>query len=93
MAISSQRLSASSIVWVVNIIEDYLWCLSVLMKLTKLLLEIGSNPVVGSSKNIIWGFAMRDIAKSNFLLFPLLRTPAFILEYEDKYKVDFRNSV
>ena len=44
-------------------------------------LEIGSTPVVGSSKNSKVGEPIKDIAQQSFLLLPPLRFFAFIVEY------------
>lgn len=80
----SQSASASSILCVVSTNAD----LSRLFNmLNKLLLETGSTPVVGSSKNSILGHPMSDMAHTSFLLFPPLRLPALVSENEVKSRV------
>jgi hypothetical protein len=63
--------SASSIKWVVKIIDDYFF-FEEISKITfhMNLLASGSIPVEGSSKNTILGFPSVEIAADNFLLFP-----------------------
>jgi hypothetical protein len=46
----------------------------------KILLETGSTPVVGSSRNSIDGHPIKDMAQTSFLLFPPLKFAAFVLE-------------
>lgn len=69
--------STSFILCVVKIMEQSLKFLSIL---NKLLLDTGSTPVVGSSKNSIEGYPIKDIAHTSFLLFPPLRFIAFTFE-------------
>lgn len=66
-----QRASASSIEWVVSIIHDYFLIVATLEITFHInLLAPGSIPVLGSSKNITFGFPIILIATYNFLLFP-----------------------
>jgi hypothetical protein len=67
IAILSQRASASSMRWVVSIIDEFLRCFSILKRLRR---EIGSTPVVGSSRNSTAGFARREIAQQSLRLLP-----------------------
>ncbi len=55
----------------------------------KLLLETGSTPVVGSSKNSRAGHPISDMAQQSFLLFPPLKFMALVLEKEFKSSVSF----
>jgi hypothetical protein len=89
IAILSHRDSASSILWVVKISEQFGKCFSMV---NKLLLETGSTPVVGSSKNSTDGQASRDIAQTNFLLFPPLKLSDFTEPYEFRSRVVLMNS-
>lgn len=66
-----QRASASSIEWVVRIIEDYFLSVDILEITFHInLLASGSIPVEGSSKNTIGGLPIIAKATLNFLLFP-----------------------
>lgn len=82
--IREQSDSASFIAWVVNTID----VLRVLVDSDKVfqrnLLEMGSTPEEGSSKNMIEGFPNIAILTHNFLLFPPLNTPAFTFTYGPK---------
>ena len=77
--IREQSDYASDIVCVVKTIAAYLVLEDKFKLFHKNLLEIGSTPADGSSKNIIFGFAIIDMETANFLLFPPLRLPAFVL--------------
>jgi hypothetical protein len=73
IAILSQSCSASSILCVVSRILDSFNCLTILNKLRR---ETGSTPVVGSSKNSIYGETSNVSAQESFRLFPPDRLPA-----------------
>jgi hypothetical protein len=68
------RASASSIEWVVTIKAEFL--LSSLIDFHNNLLEYGSTPALDSSRKIICGLAIIEIAVTSFLLFPPLSFPA-----------------
>lgn len=89
MTILSQRDSASSILCVVRINELPSRFLSILKRL---LLETGSTPVVGSSRNSHFGDARSDIAQTSFLLFPPLKFPHKVYEYISRSRVCLMNS-
>ena len=64
-----------------------------LSKLNKLLLDTGSTPVVGSSRNSMIGEPISDIAHTSFLLFPPLKCPDFLLEKSVKSSVSLMNGI
>ena len=71
MAILEQSPSASSIVWVVRITEEYYLNVEILSIIFHInLLASGSIPDEGSSSNTTGGFPIRAIATYNFLLLP-----------------------
>ena len=71
MAIFVERASASSIEWVVSMIEDYLRSVAIRdITFHMNLLASGSIPVEGSSKNTMGGLPIIAIATLSFLLFP-----------------------
>ena len=71
MAIFVERASASSIEWVVKMIELYFLQVAILDITFHInLLASGSIPVDGSSKNTIGGFPIIAMATLNFLLLP-----------------------
>lgn len=73
IAILSQSCSASSILCVDNNTDEFLSCFTIL---SKDLLETGSTPVVGSSRNSTSGQTKSVYAQHSFLLLPPLRLPA-----------------
>ena len=76
IAILSQRTSASSMRCVVSIIEECFRCFNILNRLRR---EIGSTPVVGSSKNSTAGLAKRERAQQSLRLLPPLSWPAYLV--------------
>lgn len=70
------RASASSIEWVVTIKAEFL--LSSLIDFHNNLREYGSTPALDSSRKIIFGLAIIEIAVTSFLLLPPLRLPALV---------------
>lgn len=76
--ILSLKLSASSIVWVVIIAEQFLNYMFLLRVLKRNLLDIGSTPLLGSSKNVISLPPIKASATQSFLLFPPLSYPALV---------------
>jgi len=72
------KASASSIEWVVKIIDDYFLLVETLDMISHINLRApGSIPVEGSSKKIIGGFPSIAIATDNFLLFPPESNPDY----------------
>lgn len=69
--ILSLKISASSIEWVVIIMALSFFICSINYQTNYL--EIGSIPVVGSSRNIILGFPRLAIASDNLLFIPPLK--------------------
>ena len=78
MAILEHKLSASSIVWVVNITAPFLSLTPFYMAFQRNLLAIGSTPEEGSSKNYIFVPPINANATHNFLLFPPLSLSAAV---------------
>lgn len=71
MANLVDNASASSIEWVVKMIELYFLLVAIFdITFHMNLLASGSIPVEGSSKNTIGGLPIIAIATDNFLLFP-----------------------
>ena len=68
-------------VWVVRIIDEFLFLVELEKLFHRYLLEIGSTPDEGSSKNMTLGFPSIAILTTSFLLFPPLRFPALTLVY------------
>ncbi len=62
--------SASSIKWVDNKMDNFLYLEILELTLHMFLFTYGSIRVEGSSNNNIWGLAIISIAINNFLLFP-----------------------
>jgi len=86
-AILSHKLSASSIVWVVNTTELYLNYTPNFRVRQRNLLAIGSTPVLGSSKNYIPGPPISASLTQSFLLLPPESLPAYLLTYSSNYIV------
>ena len=87
MAILLQRVSASSIEWVVIIIVDFFWFRETLCITPHInLLASGSIPVDGSSNNIIGVLHIKAMATDNFLLFPPDKVPATLFLNGNKQK-------
>lgn len=77
--------SASSIEWVVNMIDDLFLSVDILEITSHInLLASGSIPVDGSSKNTIGGFPIIAIDTDNFLLLPPDKVPAKTFSYLNK---------
>lgn len=77
---------AYSIEWVVKIIVDSFFYEAILEIIFHInLLALGSIPVDGSSKNIIFGFPIIAIATESFLLFPPDKVPDNLSSYSYKF--------
>lgn len=68
--IRSARCSASSIWCVVKTMVLPSSCRTSSKIFQMILRDYGSNPLLGSSKNIIFDFPIKDMAREHFLLFP-----------------------
>ena len=71
----SARISASSMEWVVKMIDFPFLSFSISCQICWR--TFGSNPVVGSSKKITLGFPIAEIAKLNLLFIPPLKLETF----------------
>ena len=79
--ILSHNDSASWIEWVVNIIALLIYWAEEARMFQRYLLEMGSTPADGSSKNNNEGFPINEIQTQSFLLFPPLKVPALWFLY------------
>ena len=79
LPILEQRASASSIEWVVKIIDDNFLIVEIFEITFHInLLASGSMPLEGSSRKTIGGFPVIAIATHSFLLLPPLYVPAYL---------------